>query len=106
MMRLLAVLVLATLACGTLAVPPLATATPAEDTPTVANTLAVPSRTPVLLAIEGCWNLREGPSVDAQVANVQCGGRIEFGGWIANGFARVGNLYICGRAFGEAVSCR
>ena len=99
------------LACGTL--PTVATAP--QNTPQAtqtdfpaftAETHPTMTRTPVLLPVAGCWNVRSGPSTGSGVERVQCGGKIEVIRWSDNGFVEIVGGYICGQAFGMSAKCQ
>jgi len=65
-----------------------------------------PTGTPVSVSLEGCWNVRSAPSVEAEILGVMCNEPVNFGGWTERGFFRVADGYICGRGIGFDVECR
>jgi hypothetical protein len=117
MRRLIVVAVLAllaTLACGVQALPTV-TETPKTALPTVVETekplptvfpsvLATVTDTPKLLAVAGCWNVREQPSFGSRVVRVQCGGDIQPLD-VSDGWIRVTDGYICARSIGIDARC-
>jgi len=117
MRRLIIVTVLAllaTLACGVQALPTV-TETPKTALPTVAKTekplptlfpsvLATVTAMPTVLAVAGCWNVREKPSVGSRVVRVQCGGTIQPLD-MSHDWIRVTDGYICARSVGMDARC-
>jgi hypothetical protein len=54
--------------------------------------------------IDGCWNVRKAPNANAEVLRVQCGGRVSPTTQVG-GYYYIGDGYMCGRAWGEKVTC-
>jgi hypothetical protein len=54
--------------------------------------------------IDGCWNVREAPNFNSRILRVQCGGRVSPTTQVG-GYYYIGDGYMCGRAWGEKVTC-
>ena len=109
---LFALFTLSALACGTATTLPTVDFSPVPATQGASTPISgaewentsPPTRTAVL-AITGCWNIREGAGVAYPSLYVQCGGTVEFVHWADNGFIRIVGGYICNRAVDGGEEC-